>query len=60
MEAPLPVRHCGRVSNDPFERIIGQSRAAEAIRTFGRRAATVAEARAMLGLKERATVGANA
>jgi transcriptional regulator with PAS, ATPase and Fis domain len=29
------------VSNDPFERIIGQSRAAHAIRVFGRRAASV-------------------
>src|SRR5688500_4463329 len=41
MDAPLPAADPRRVSNDPFERILGTSRAAEAIRTFGRRAAAV-------------------
>jgi transcriptional regulator with PAS, ATPase and Fis domain len=41
MDAPLPAPDPRRVSNDPFERVLGSSRAAEAIRIFGRRAAAV-------------------
>src|SRR5688500_9870071 len=41
MESPLPAAHPRRVLNDSFERVLGSSRAAEAMRTFGRRAAEV-------------------
>src|SRR5688500_13720961 len=41
MESPLPAAHPRRVLNDSFERVLGSSRAAEAMRTFGRRAAAV-------------------
>jgi transcriptional regulator with PAS, ATPase and Fis domain len=41
MDAPLPEADPRLVSNDPFERILGNSKAAESIRVFGRRAAAV-------------------
>lgn len=41
MEPPRAAGHVRRVLADPFQAIIGCSPAAEAMRTFGRRAATV-------------------
>ena len=41
MDAPLPRDDPRRVSNDPFERVLGSSAGAEAVRAFGRRAAAV-------------------
>ena len=40
MDAPGLIQHHARMI-DPFDRILGQSAAAESIRSFGRRAATV-------------------
>ena len=41
MDAPLRETHRRLVSEDPFDRILGRSRAADDIRSFGRRAASV-------------------
>ena len=46
---PAPGRMVGVMSRDPFETIIGKSRAAEAMRAFGRRAAAVAAPVLLLG-----------
>src|SRR5688572_5974790 len=46
---PAPGRMVGAMSADPFEAIIGASRAAEAMRAFGRRAASVAAPVLLLG-----------
>lgn len=49
MEAPGFRCDTGRVTNDPFERIIGASAAAVAMRAFGRRAARVDAPLLLLG-----------
>lgn len=49
MEVPFPSCDTASVPEDPFDRIVGTSRAAEAIRQFGRRAAAVDASVLILG-----------